>query len=297
MVWFRVDDGLDDHAKVRRLGRDKVAAMGVWLLCGSWASRNLTDGFVPAEIAERHDPKLKMAARLVAVGLWEHAEKDGEPGYSYHDWSDRQPSRADVEKNRRDNAKRQQEFRGRKRSKAAARNGDGTFTAAGDNGRNASPDQPSDEARNALPTDPRNEDRNALRNGASNAVTNGVSNGGCNPAPDPTRPEPLRGYFLEGGAPNERARANPPTRPRCERHQHLPDDDPGPPCFDCRDVRLTAEHAAGDAEQAERQRRAERIAARNACRLCDDSGWRLGPDLTPIEPAVRCDHQALRSAS
>ncbi len=35
----------------------------------------------------------------------------------------------------------------------------------------------------------------------------------------------------------------PPMKPRCPRHKHLPDDDPGPNCVGCRDARVAAEQA------------------------------------------------------
>lgn len=38
--------------------------------------------------------------------------------------------------------------------------------------------------------------------------------------------------------------------------------------------------------------REERASAIRQCRRCDPCGWKLGPDHTPIEPAVRCDHGA-----
>lgn len=44
-----------------------------------------------------------------------------------------------------------------------------------------------------------------------------------------------------------------------------------------------------DIEQTERK---ARYAAIHRCRHCDPCGWRLLPDGTPIEPAVRCDHGA-----
>ncbi|OBJ63258.1 hypothetical protein [Mycobacterium asiaticum] len=43
---------------------------------------------------------------------------------------------------------------------------------------------------------------------------------------------------------------------------------------------------------AEQTAREERASAIRRCRRCDPCGWRLGPDRTPIEPAVRCDHGA-----
>jgi hypothetical protein len=47
-------------------------------------------------------------------------------------------------------------------------------------------------------------------------------------------------------------------------------------------------------EQAARE---ERLAAIRRCRRCDPCGWRLGPDQTPIDPAVRCTHNQSALAS
>lgn len=57
-----------------------------------------------------------------------------------------------------------------------------------------------------------------------------------------------KGREEEGkGGEGERASAQTPppgSRPRCQRHAHLPDDDPGPNCVACRDVRLAIQQAA-----------------------------------------------------
>lgn len=42
--------------------------------------------------------------------------------------------------------------------------------------------------------------------------------------------------------------------------------------------------------------RAARMEAIRRCRRCDPSGWRLGPDGTPVGPATRCHHDALVTA-
>jgi hypothetical protein len=70
--------------------------MGVWVLAGSWCGNNLTDGFVPREILSRWGTP-KDAQALVAAGLWEQAEQDGEKGWRFHNWTDFQPSKADEE--------------------------------------------------------------------------------------------------------------------------------------------------------------------------------------------------------
>lgn len=89
-MWFKVDDKLHDHRKARAAG---AAAMGVWVLAGSWAADNLTDGFIPTTILPRWG-RPRDAKRLVEVGLWHADEQDGEKGWRFHEWHERQPSRA-----------------------------------------------------------------------------------------------------------------------------------------------------------------------------------------------------------
>lgn len=90
MPWFKVDDKLHDHRKARAAGK---AAMGVWVLAGSWAADNLTDGFVPVSILPRWGNS-RDAAKLCQVGLWMPDEQDGERGWRFHEWTERQPTRA-----------------------------------------------------------------------------------------------------------------------------------------------------------------------------------------------------------
>lgn len=119
MPWFKSDDSLWRHPKVRRLGKDKLAAMGLWELCGTWCADNILtnprDGFVPDDQVETLDPKHRYAQRLVAVGLWEETTVDGEHGYVFHDWADYNPTRASVEADREEWRTRKANQRKRKR--------------------------------------------------------------------------------------------------------------------------------------------------------------------------------------
>lgn len=101
MTWFKVDDKLHDHRKTRAAGK---AAMGVWVCAGSWAADNLTDGFVPATILPRWGNG-RDAARLCEVGLWVPDEQDGEQGWRFHEWAERQPTRAQKMAERTERAK------------------------------------------------------------------------------------------------------------------------------------------------------------------------------------------------
>lgn len=90
MAWFKVDDQLHEHVKVRKAGK---AAMGVWVLAGSWSMDNGTDGFIPADVMLRWGTRAD-AGRLVAAGFWYVDEQDGEQGWRFHDWHHFQPSAA-----------------------------------------------------------------------------------------------------------------------------------------------------------------------------------------------------------
>lgn len=94
MAWFKVDDGFYDNPKVVGIPHEAIA---LWLLAGTWASKQLTDGSVPAAMVGRLGCSLDAAEALVEAGLWDRFNGD----YQFHDWDDYQPTRADVEERRR----------------------------------------------------------------------------------------------------------------------------------------------------------------------------------------------------
>lgn len=107
MSWFKVDDNLAFHAKTLRAGN---AAMGLWVRSGSWSAQQLSDGFVPSEIVGQMSGA-RLAEKLVTAGLW----VPNGSGFDFHEWDERQPTRADVEKKRRQNAERIQRWREQRR--------------------------------------------------------------------------------------------------------------------------------------------------------------------------------------
>src|SRR5690606_26094528 len=86
---------------------------GLWTACGSWSADTLSDGFVPAEIVQRFDPTEKLAKRLVEVGLWAEDEHDDEFGYRFHQWTEHQPTKAEVERRRSEARERMRRNRAR----------------------------------------------------------------------------------------------------------------------------------------------------------------------------------------
>jgi hypothetical protein len=88
--------------------------MGVWVLAGSWSADNLEDGFVPASVLPRWG-NTRDAGRLVAAGLWRTGIKNGEDGWWFHEWDQRQPMKVEVEKDRAANAERIRNWRRKRR--------------------------------------------------------------------------------------------------------------------------------------------------------------------------------------
>ena len=103
MAWFKVDDQLAFHSKAMAAGN---AAMGLWVRAGSFCAQQLTDGYVPKDIAETLGTR-RQAERLVDAGLW----KPEAGGYRYHDWVDFQPSRAEIQQKRAATAARLKRWR------------------------------------------------------------------------------------------------------------------------------------------------------------------------------------------
>jgi hypothetical protein len=108
MVWFKVDDTFHSHPKVQRCG---LLAVGLWSVCGSYSACFRTDGFVPKRFVSGLSHGTRAAAQLVAAGLWDPAERNGELGWIFHDWHDYQPSAEEVEAKRQQARERQRRHR------------------------------------------------------------------------------------------------------------------------------------------------------------------------------------------
>lgn len=119
MPWVKVDDHFAEHPKHAAVG---PVGWGVWLAGLAYCNRQLTDGFIPAAVAETIGGKWRVLAPaatkveqewtisrtngvgsenidadwvialLVGVGLWSRVAG----GYMVHDYPDYQPSKAEV---------------------------------------------------------------------------------------------------------------------------------------------------------------------------------------------------------
>jgi hypothetical protein len=78
--WFPVDDTFHSHPK--RLATS-AAALGLWVVAGSWSNAHLTDGRVPDHVLPLLLPDAEtLADELVRTGLWRRTRG----GYAFKDW-------------------------------------------------------------------------------------------------------------------------------------------------------------------------------------------------------------------
>ena len=112
MPWFKVDDTFHSHPKARTAG---PAALGLWVMAGSYCAQYATDGVVPRWFVSQVPHGLRLARGLVEAELWSECGS----GWAFHDWTDFQPSKDEIERDREANRARQKRFR---ESRRAARN-------------------------------------------------------------------------------------------------------------------------------------------------------------------------------
>lgn len=127
MTWFRVDDGFADHPKVLSVS---LGAIGLWVKAGAWCAKHLKDGAVPTTAVSALGGSKKLAAELVAAGLWHEAAN----GYVFHEWLQHQPSRQQVMAKRQATHDRVTAYRDRQ-----ALAGNGVTTTATNGAGNSSP--------------------------------------------------------------------------------------------------------------------------------------------------------------
>lgn len=123
MPWFKVDDGWWCHPKSLTLSD---AAVALWTRSGSWSAQQLTDGGVPRDALPMLRGRPRAAGELVDVGLWAPTVT----GWEFHDWTDYQPTRAQVEADRSAAAARVAAWRERQRTRKRGDGDDGPGLAA-----------------------------------------------------------------------------------------------------------------------------------------------------------------------
>jgi len=113
MTWVKLDDGFDDHPKIRALWMSCPPAVGLHVMALAYCARNLTDGLVHAWYVAEKAPEKKRRDLLIQAlenaGLW-HPKDDG---WELHDFLDYNPPASQVLEKRRVDSERKR--RGRQR--------------------------------------------------------------------------------------------------------------------------------------------------------------------------------------
>lgn len=132
MPWFNVDDGFDNHPKVRKAGN---AAAGLFCRLGSYSAKHLTEGHVDASVVRDYGTPATVR-KLVAVGMLHmighgclKCEQPVDDGYVMHDYLDYNRSRKQIEAAREHGRKRQQKGRDRARDERNADDSDANLDA------------------------------------------------------------------------------------------------------------------------------------------------------------------------
>lgn len=235
MTWFKVDDGFATSVPVLRIPRRyRAQAVGLWVLAGTWAAKELTDGYVPKYVVTEVAASTEAIAKhLVSVGLWDVcSDRDG---FLFVGWSKYQPSKEQVLSRRAEEAERKKKAREAKQKRADQHR--------------------SDDVRVMSHAD-------TLRRPDGQVAESAL--------PDPTRPDPTRpilSLVTSGGDVALVDAPEPPTR--CQ--SHILEATP-PRCGRCADARKL--HDAWTKARSDRRREvmAERRAAIDACIICDDRG-------------------------
>lgn len=269
MPWFKVDDQMHAHPKLRGLD---MASRGLWVTAGSWCASYLTDG----EITEREVKALggtrRQAEKLVAAGLWTLV--DDAPGarrYAFHDWAEFQPTRAETTAKRQRDAERKAEARAAK----AAKQGNVDNVRADTSRTSARSPLYQGNAESALP-DPTRPDPTLLSTGSQ------PSTGSRGNAEWLAGDDPLEMLAAATRRARDAGISETAIKAGIREYQHRPDPK-GPGLL------RTLINDAWDREQANNltlARLEQRRTAINTCNLCDDNGMREVPG-----GLARCNHQ------
>jgi hypothetical protein len=96
MTWARLDDRFHDNRKIKRAWRRAPAAVGLHVMAITYSAGHLTDGFVDPDFVEDRIPVKKQRDRVLSVlldaGLWKAVDN----GWELNDFSDYNPSKAEI---------------------------------------------------------------------------------------------------------------------------------------------------------------------------------------------------------
>ena len=276
-MFTRLDDHFWAHPKVLNCSDGAIA---LWVRALSWVGFQLTDGFVPHQCLRLLRGRKRDADRLVAAGLWERGECDGQLGYWFHDFTDwnNAATREEVEKRRKRGHDRVIKHREKTTDWPGPppENTD-NLGGYGDKLVDHNPTSHVSEA-DMLPVLAEETTTSTL---SATSPTHSTPAPAAVPAPAtaPTQPK-----LKPPAATSDQSPADWSTMddPRCRKHAGLPRGKV-PPCWACGQVRLWFTQQALAVKQEQRNMVA-------ACTYCDERGLAETRDESGKRLLIRCDH-------
>lgn len=285
-MFTRLDDHFWAHPKVLNCSDGAIA---LWVRALSWVGFQLTDGFVPHQCLRLLRGRKRDADRLVAAGLWERGECDGQLGYWFHDFTDwnNAATKGEVEKRRK---------RGHDRViKHREKTTDWTELPPENT---SNPDVHGDKLVDHSPTSHVSEADMlpVLAEETTLPVTSATQLPVCSTSPVPdletmtapaaaltpaatTLPRSDSLPVVCGQSPADWSTMD---DPRCRKHAGLPRGQV-PPCWACGQVRLWFTQQALAVKQAQRNKI-------DTCMYCDERGLAETRDESGKRLLIRCDH-------
>lgn len=97
-TWFRLDVDLFDNPKIHRAAHDAGdQAVLLWMRGIAYATRHLTDGWIPLPLPKQWGYTPKHIQPLERHGLWIPLEITDDGGWLINDYAQYQPTRAQWE--------------------------------------------------------------------------------------------------------------------------------------------------------------------------------------------------------
>lgn len=122
LAWFKVDDGLHSSKKVMMIPRaQRLAAVGLWTIAGSWSAHQLTDGLIPDYMLKEWGATKKLVDALLQCGLWVTVQPSSDDqatvnawsraGQAFANWAEYQPTKEEVDAQREKNREKVRKWR------------------------------------------------------------------------------------------------------------------------------------------------------------------------------------------
>ena len=221
-IYFPVDVNFYDSPEFFEVN---MSARGLWVTCGTWCKRHLTDGVIPAKIVRHLGGTVRQIKTLIKNNVWAESEQNGTKVYIFCHWFEHNLSREEVEERRRKWRESKQRSRAKNRPEQRK------------------PAKP----QSGPPQDVHHDVHDDVPRVREEVIEENKRGGGQVPA-DPPPNHPLN-----------------PAAARCPDHAHIPPNGYVPACHACRTERERAEALVVEWENREAERRKASIAACPHC--------------------------------